>query len=1233
MRRIFTVIWSSFFSLGIFAVDAQNFNISFVSQHEPANTSIAFGDVWAEGNIACLGIWTGYGTNYGVGIYDISNPATPILKSIYSSPISGHNQFELGAVRNKIGYFGSWSGGGVHIVSLTNLTSPTLLSQIGSSGGGHDQVHTVFLERNFLYEAAHVANVNTVKVIDVSNPFAPVFVRNIISTNAYKVHQITASQKGVNTILYTSDFGNGGSSPGETDIWDVSNVGTQPAIWLGRIISGGSSHSSWPTPDGNTLVVCRETIGGDVRLYDISNPASPTLQCAITPASMGLPAAIPHNPVVVSNLLFLSWYQNGIHIFDITDRTKPIHIGAYDTYPYNITNSFEGNWGVFPHLGLNKLLLSDIESGFYILDASAILTATNNYAPLILTQPISLTVTQGTTAIFSSTVTGSSLVYQWKFNGANIPGANSSVLSISNAQIADAGIYSLQVTNSTAAIIGSSASLSVTIPESAMQNVFNEDFDSTSSSNNWNIFDGSANGVSDYTVNWSFDYSTYFSAFNGMNIPPAPNSTNSTTRGVKLTVNNNDASGVTAGVSLYPKNKFFGGVYKLKFDMWINYPGSAGGSGSSGSTEHATFGINHSGTRVNWDGATSIPSDGTWFAVDGEGGDTVSSRDYRAYEGNSSTRSTLLSIAASGFSVSGAASANNTDPYFINIFPSPTCETPGSPGKHWVQVEISQDANNVLSWKMNGNLIAQRSNSSSFTNGNVMIGFMDLFNSIASPAADAFVLFDNVRVEIPVPATPPGISTQPQNTSVYPGQDAEFAVAATGSAPLLFQWRFNDVNIPGATNSSYTRFDVQPENVGNYSVLVANPAGSLVSSNAMLTLLDSPYIKSVLATPGSQSALISWNTTVPSDSQVQFNVAETVIQNPSSAAAASASFSSSSYIDRKISTNHTILLTGLAAGTRYSFQVISSTQTNSYLSGVYQFTTAGTIIMDNAEAIYTGSWTEGTISADKFGTNYQFSSTITGSATATATFQPNLSTSGKYDVYVWYPQGNNRATNVPYSISYDGGTITVPVNQLTGGGGWRLLASNLKFLRGATGFVRLSNLANGSVVIADAVKFTYAENQDFPTDQTIPAWWENFYFGGTIDPLADPDNDGYTTAQEYILGTSPVESNSNFQLDLQAAGNVANITFWPFIGNRSYQLLYCSNLVDSSWQILSPGSISTTPYGHGIFSLSTSNAASGFYRLLVNPTNNGDFSGAFIAAKKQSGFAEAACGVNRIYVK
>src|SRR6185436_16144020 len=104
-------------------------------------------------------------------------------------------------------------------------------------------------------------------------------------------------------------------------------------------------------------------------------------------AGMGLEPDIPHNPVLVSNYLFVSWYQNGLQIFDIADPTRPVRLGFFDTYPAAQTSSFQGNWGIFPHLGFNKILLSDIESGLFIMDASAVLTPTNNYPPLIVTQP------------------------------------------------------------------------------------------------------------------------------------------------------------------------------------------------------------------------------------------------------------------------------------------------------------------------------------------------------------------------------------------------------------------------------------------------------------------------------------------------------------------------------------------------------------------------------------------------------------------------------------------------------------------------------------------------------------------------------------------------------------------------------------------------------------------------------------------------------------------------------
>ena len=1223
-----------------------NLNVTLISNSRPSTNPLSYGDVWAENDLVCLGVWLNYSTyNYGVGIYTITNPASPVLLGVYSPAPTSQNQFELGAVRNRIGYFGSWSGGGLHIVSLTNPAAPALLCRVGATTGnvtnGFDRVHTIWLERNYLYEAAHVAGIVSVKVFDVSNPTVPVYLQDIVTTNTTKVHQITVRSKGSNTLLYTSGWGgndNGDpNSPGQTDLWDVSSVGNQPAQWLGRVFSGYNSHSSYPSPDGNTLVVCRETPGGDVRLYDVSSPATLTSNTVplvtLNPASMGLEADIPHNPVIIGNYLFVSWYQNGLQIFDISNRSRPVRIGFYDTFNAAQTSSFQGNWGVFPYLGFDRLLLSDIQSGLYILDASSVLISTNNYPPLIVNQPASLTVTQAATATFSAVATGSLLNYQWRFNGANLPGNSGSAIILTNVSPTVAGNYTVVVSNATGVITSSVASLSVASPQT-FQTAFIERFDSPLASTNWNIYDGAANGVSDYTVDWYYDYSTYFSSFNGFSIPPAPNTTNGSTRGVKFTVNNGDASGVTAGVSIYPKSALFSGAYSLKFDMWINYPGGPMGSGAVGSTEHATFGINHLGTRVNWDSSSATPSDGAWFAMDGEGGTTT---DYRAYAGNASANSSLLSFASSGFGAAGAASRDHTDPYWQSIFPSPIYETSGAPGKHWVQVEIGQDTNNVITWRINGNLIAQRTNTSNFTNGTIMLGYMDLFSSIASPAADAFVLFDNVRVETFAAATGPSIVAGPQAVSVYPGNDAAFSVAATGSAPLAFQWQFNGAAIPGATSNVFNRPIVRAEDVGYYSVVVSNTIGTAVSTNAFLSLFDSPYISAVQATPGERAALISWFTSVPGGSLVQYEAASTSFSGSSAASAsAQAGFSQSSLTDPSLTTNHVVLLTGLSANTTYSFQVISPAGTNSYVSGVYQFRTAGDIIVDNPSAGFSGGWITTNASADTYGTNYSYAATVSGTNTALATFRPNITTPGKYDVYTWYPQGGNRVKNVPYTVSYNGGSVALAVNQQVGAGAWQLIASGLQFSTGTNGYVSIGNNANSGFVVADAVRFSYQDSQELTDGNNVPTWWQNFYFGNASDVASDPDGDGYGSGSEYVMGTSPTNNQSRFLFSgAQGTNGFLKFSFWPLLGNRSYQLLTRGNLGLSTWQDtgVAPSSAGD---GHGEFAMAVTNFPLAFFRVKVSMTTNAMFPGSLAVSKSKSYSPLASdpiCGPNRAYVR
>ncbi|HZI31202.1 MAG TPA: LamG-like jellyroll fold domain-containing protein, partial [Candidatus Binatia bacterium] len=82
----------------------------------------------------------------------------------------------------------------------------------------------------------------------------------------------------------------------------------------------------------------------------------------------------------------------------------------------------------------------------------------------------------------------------------------------------------------------------------------------------------------------------------------------------------------------------------------------------------------------------------------------------------------------------------------------------------------------------------------------------------------------------------PQIISQPAAQNVIAGDPASFNVDATGLKPLTFQWMFNGSPITGATNKTLVIPEAQPAQAGDYSVIVANAAGSTTSSNATLAV-------------------------------------------------------------------------------------------------------------------------------------------------------------------------------------------------------------------------------------------------------------------------------------------------------------------------------------------------------------------------------------------------------------
>jgi len=377
-----------------------------------------------------------------------------------------------------------------------------------------------------------------------------------------------------------------------------------------------------------------------------------------------------------------------------------------------------------------------------------------------------------------------------------------------------------------------------------------------------------AGQTEDFKVIFGFDYSAVTDA---TNIPSAPNSIGGTTKGLYVTANKKDAiSSIRAGVNLYPVNGSlaplaFSGNYSFKFDMWLNWGRAVS---LTASAEQALFGINHSGNATNmYFKAGGTTSDGLYFSVAANGinGTTGNGiRDFGVHQGEGATDP---SNKTNGFAA-GIGEPANFDNVggFLTLFPSNSAfpNIPaGAPGEQWVQGEVRQTGG-VISYLLNGTLIAEWANTNIYTSGDIMLGYWDVLSTVGN--ATNFVVFDNIIV---VAGDGPSIFSQPQSRTNAFATTATFTVgAATFGDSLAYQWRSNGVNISnggnvsGATSATLTLSSVSSANALNYTVVVTNSFGSVTSSVATLTVLDPGIVTQ--PSPESQS--------VPAGSTVNYNV-------------------------------------------------------------------------------------------------------------------------------------------------------------------------------------------------------------------------------------------------------------------------------------------------------------------------------------------------------------------------
>lgn len=107
-------------------------------------------------------------------------------------------------------------------------------------------------------------------------------------------------------------------------------------------------------------------------------------------------------------------------------------------------------------------------------------------------------------------------------------------------------------------------------------------------------------------------------------------------------------------------------------------------------------------------------------------------------------------------------------------------------------------------------------------------------------ASEVTYLFDRPGDTLPAdPLLPPAITRQPEGASLVIGGSVTFRVEAAGTAPLAYQWTKDGVPLAGATAAELTITDAQPDDAGQYAVVVTNALGTTTSAAVSLRVFES----------------------------------------------------------------------------------------------------------------------------------------------------------------------------------------------------------------------------------------------------------------------------------------------------------------------------------------------------------------------------------------------------------
>ncbi len=320
------------------------------------------------------------GLNNGTAFVDITDTENLVYLGKLSTATAASSWRDIKVYKDHAFIVSEANGHGMQVFDLTrlrNVSNPPESFEPDTRYTGFGNAHNIVIneETGFAYvvgtarDDAFLGGAHFINIQDPKNPVAA----GGYAENGYSHDAQVITYNGPDSDYTGKEIYIGANEDQVilADVTDKDNPVNISAITYPNIVY---THQGWFTEDQRYLFLGDEldeaNLGFKSRtlIFDLSDLDNPFLHHTY----LGVTSAIDHNGYVKGNEYFLANYAAGIRVLDISSVGDKIvtETSFFDTFPSTDNAQFSGVWSVYPYFSSGKIVVSDIESGLFIVKKS-----------------------------------------------------------------------------------------------------------------------------------------------------------------------------------------------------------------------------------------------------------------------------------------------------------------------------------------------------------------------------------------------------------------------------------------------------------------------------------------------------------------------------------------------------------------------------------------------------------------------------------------------------------------------------------------------------------------------------------------------------------------------------------------------------------------------------------------------------------------------------------------------